>query len=115
MTRDPDIYLKLKKSSWDNFFRVMNNRKNSIELVDGSSLGNFWACIQHLEQQFKSPIKTADPKDKSEYWLSRLCEKLDKIYDYAKILIGKDKTHSLGFKKEQFKELIEIAIREVRE
>lgn len=47
------IYLKLKKSSWDNFFRVINNRKNPIEMIDNSSIGNFWASIQHLEEQFR--------------------------------------------------------------
>ena len=52
---EDNIYLKLKKSSWENFFRVMNSRKKPIELVGGSSLGNFFAALQHLECQFKEP------------------------------------------------------------
>ena len=39
-----------------------------------------------------------------------LCDKLDKLYNYTKNLIPKTVTHSLGFKKEQYKELIQKTI-----
>ena len=55
--RKKTIELKLTQESWNNFFRVMNNRKNTIKLIDGSSLGNFWACIQFLQQQFEEKSK----------------------------------------------------------
>lgn len=48
-----DIYLKLMWKSWMNFFRVWYGKKNTIELIDGSTLGNFSTLIQELEGQFR--------------------------------------------------------------
>ena len=39
-----DIKLKLKDTSWENIF--YNIRNNSL-----TTEGNFWAAIQHLEEQ----------------------------------------------------------------
>lgn len=61
--KEPNIYLKLKKSSWDNFFRVMKWRKNPIELMEGhGSIGNFWACIQSLQSQYVLESKESESK-----------------------------------------------------
>ena len=43
--------------------------------------------------------------------LINICEQIDILYYYAVGLIGKDSTHSLGFKKEKLKEFIEQKIK----
>ena len=53
MSEKKKIKLSGFRESWENLFSVMNNRKEPIKRMDGSSLGNFWAFLQHLEWQFK--------------------------------------------------------------
>lgn len=46
------VFLGGKPGSWENFFDVMNNRKGTIERIDGKSIGNFWAFVQMLQDRF---------------------------------------------------------------
>lgn len=43
--------------------------------------------------------------------LINICEQIDILYYYTIELIGKDKVHNLGFKKEKLKEFIEKKIK----
>jgi len=42
--------------------------------------------------------------------IQKICEEIDSLYDYANSLIPKDITHSLGYKKELVKGLVEELI-----
>lgn len=44
--------IELKKESWEWFFDTIFNNKNTIERTDGKSLGDFWAIVQHAQEQF---------------------------------------------------------------
>lgn len=52
-----DMFLRLKQSSWENLFKVIYNLKNPIEKRDNSSIGNFWASIQSIEDQYRKETK----------------------------------------------------------
>jgi len=61
-----EISLTAKKNSWEWFFDTIFNCKKSIERKDGKSLGNFWAIVQHLQQQFienNKDVKELAPND----------------------------------------------------
>lgn len=50
------IKLEGMVSSWENFFEVIREREDPIRRRDGKSLGNFWAFLQHLEQQYLEKV-----------------------------------------------------------
>ncbi len=56
-----DVFLKLKFDSWWWFFNTIYNNKNTVERADGQSSGNFWAIIQHMQDQFQRMVETYPP------------------------------------------------------
>lgn len=57
---DEALKLQLQKESWRWFFDTMFNNKNTVERNDGRSLGNFWAIVQHLQEQFNNHYGKCD-------------------------------------------------------
>ncbi len=88
-TVDKPLRLKGKEDSWKNFFRVMYGKKHAMIMADGSSLGNFWAFVQHLEEQYrdmrsKVVLNTGGAKG-SDYLFERLGEDMNynvKVYSF---------------------------------
>lgn len=48
-----DIYLRLKKSSWDNFFAVMNDRTVSMRRINRNAVMKLQQSLQFLENQYR--------------------------------------------------------------
>lgn len=56
--KEEKVRLEANKSSWHNFFNVMNDLKSPIRRNSGESLGNFWAFVQHLQYQYEKSLNT---------------------------------------------------------
>lgn len=46
------IYVKMKKSSWEWLLNCLYSGVVSGKRQDGQSLGNFWALVQRIEEQY---------------------------------------------------------------
>lgn len=56
-----EAFLGLKLSSWENLFEVIRDKDTQL-----NSKGNFWAAIQHLEEQFETAKREAEYRERTE-------------------------------------------------
>jgi hypothetical protein len=82
--------LEGKDSSWENFFDVVFNLKNPIERQDGRSISNFWAFVQHLQQQYINrmfdDLEPCEPPSIEEAFQS-VKDKAEEAHDIAKTMV----------------------------
>lgn len=53
LDKNAKVFASAKRDSWDWFFDTIYHLNKPLERLDGKSLGNFWAIVQHLEQQVR--------------------------------------------------------------
>ncbi len=48
------------KTSWENFFIVLSNLKETIQMDNDKSIDKFWDFTKHLQKQFNEKKRTGE-------------------------------------------------------